>query len=307
MTSNVALLFVLLASSVPATQASANADSKNVAANAGASADTANPIRKVVNMLQMMSKKIEEEGKKEQELFDKFVCYCKTGSSTLGQSIADNNAKVPQLQSDIEEAEQRLATTKQELAQYQTERDAAKEAMAKATAIREKEHAAFVKESDNLKANIGALDKAIPAIESGMSGGFLQTDAAKLLRRMALSDDDLTDFDREQLAAFMQGSGAGAEGYVPKSGQIVGILKQMNDEFNKDLEALVAEEEASLKVYDELMAAKTKEVEAHTAAIERKTVLVGELSVNIVNMKNDLSDSEAALVEDTKFLKDLEG
>jgi prefoldin subunit 5 len=305
MASNVALLFVLLSASAPAVHANTNGNS-NAAANADASADTGNPIRKVVQMLQMMSKKVEEEGKKEKELFDKFVCYCKNGAATLGQSIADNNAKVPQLQSDIEAAEQQLETTKQELAQHQTERDAAKEAMAKATAIREKEHAVFVKDSDNLKANIGALDKAIPAIETGMGGGFLQTDAAKLLRRVALSDDDLTDFDREQLVAFMQGSSAGNEGYVPKSGQIVGILKQMHDEFSKDLAELVAQEEAAVKTYDELMAAKTKEVEAHTAAIERKTVLVGELSVEIVNMKNDLTDSEEALIEDQKFLADLD-
>jgi hypothetical protein len=33
----------------------------------------ANPIRKVVTMLQMMQKKVEQEGEKEKELFDKFM------------------------------------------------------------------------------------------------------------------------------------------------------------------------------------------------------------------------------------------
>merc|ERR1719236_203004 len=117
----------------------------------------------------MMTKKIEAEAKKEQELYDKFMCYCKTGAETLGKSIADNDAKIPALQSDIEESTAKLATTKTELAQHQTDRDAAKAAMAKATSIREKEHAAFAAESGNLKANIGALSKAIPAIESGMA------------------------------------------------------------------------------------------------------------------------------------------
>jgi len=40
---------------------------------------TANPIRKVVGMLQAMQTKITAEGAKEQELFDKFMCYCKNG------------------------------------------------------------------------------------------------------------------------------------------------------------------------------------------------------------------------------------
>merc|ERR1719460_2934532 len=134
-------------------------------------------------MLQMMAKKVEAEGEKEEELYDKFMCYCKTSGETLGASIAGNDAKVPQLQSEIEEAESKLATTKAELAQHQTDRDAAKAAMAKATAIREKEHAEFLKESGEVKSYIDALAKAIPAIESGMAGGgFLQTNAAKLIQ-----------------------------------------------------------------------------------------------------------------------------
>merc|ERR1719333_1864745 len=114
-----------------------------------------------------------------------------------------------------------MTNTKAELAQHQTDREAAKAAMAKATAIREKEHAAFLKESGETKATINALAKAIPAIESGMAGGFLQTPMAAILRRVTLVDDGLTDFDRDELGAFLQGGGEGEEGYVPKSGQIV--------------------------------------------------------------------------------------
>merc|ERR1719161_2792611 len=132
-----------------------------------------------------MAKKVEAEGKKERELYDKFICYCKSSGGTLSQSIADNDAKIPQLQSDIEEAESKLATTKQEFAQHQTDRESAKEAMAKATAIREKEHAEFLKESGETKANVNALEKAIPAIEKGMSGGFLQTRTAAMVLRVA--------------------------------------------------------------------------------------------------------------------------
>merc|ERR1719159_2353474 len=148
-----------------------------------------------------MAKKVEAEGVKEKELYDKFMCYCKTSGSSLQTSIADNDAKIPQVQSDIEESESKLATTKQELAQHQVDRDAAKEAMAKATAIREKENKAFLKESGEMKMNIDALSKAIPAIEKGMAGGFLQSNAATSIRRAVLADSELTDFDRETLSA----------------------------------------------------------------------------------------------------------
>jgi len=42
------------------------------------------------------------------------------------------------------------------------------------------------------------------------------------------------------------------------------------------------------------------------AAIEDKTVRIGELGVEIVEMKEDISDTEAALIEDTKFFSDLQ-
>merc|ERR1719262_1716815 len=173
------------------------ANAANAANGEAQNAANANPIRRVVSLLQNMAKKVEAEGKAADELFDKFMCYCKTSKGDLEKSIGDNDAKIPALQSDIEESESKLETTKQELKQHQTDRDHAKAAIAKATAIREKEHAAYLKESGSTKANIDALAKAIPAIETGMAGGFLQTSAAALIRRVALSDVDLTDFDRD--------------------------------------------------------------------------------------------------------------
>merc|ERR1719326_2720939 len=54
-------------------------------------------------------KKVEEEGEKETELYEKYMCYCKNSGSTLEKSIADANVKIPDLQSSIEEAESHKA------------------------------------------------------------------------------------------------------------------------------------------------------------------------------------------------------
>merc|ERR550514_75523 len=147
-------------------------------------------------MLQMMVKKIEAEAAKETELYDKYMCYCKTSDETLGKSIADANTKMPQLASDIKEAEAEKAQLESDLEAHQTDRDSAKAAMAKATEIREKEAAAFAKEESNDKANIDALNKATAAIEKGMSGGFLQTSAAGVLKKLVLTED-ISNSDRE--------------------------------------------------------------------------------------------------------------
>merc|ERR1719183_1608792 len=102
-------------------------------------AAAANPIRKVVNMLQAMEKKITAEGEKEQKLFDAFMCYCKNGDEALAKSISEAEAKAPQVSSDIEEAEAQVKQLKEDLKSHQTDRAAAKAAMAEATSIRAKE------------------------------------------------------------------------------------------------------------------------------------------------------------------------
>merc|ERR1719428_341165 len=53
------------------------------------------------------------------------------------------------------------------------------------------------------------------------------------------------------------------------------------------------------------MAAKQKEVDAAIAAIESKIKRIGELGIEIVNLKEDLDDTSAAFMEDQKFLADL--
>lgn len=263
----------------------------------------ANPIRKVVTMLQMMMKKIEAEGKKETELHDKYMCYCETSETTLSDSIEEANTKIPQLESDIKASTEEKARLETELEAHMSDRDAAKTAMAKATAMREKENVAFVKESTTDKSNIDALTKAIKAISDGMAGGFLQTNEAAVLRRLSVSDTQLLDFDRQTLVDFL--STGQNEGYAPKSAEILGILKQMLDEMQKDLEEETAAEASSAQTYEELMAAKKKEVETLTAAIQAKLTRVGELGVSIAMMKNDLEDTQEGLAEDTVFLGDL--
>merc|ERR1719399_345889 len=254
-------------------------------------------------MLQMMQKKVEAEGVKEKELYDKFVCYCKSSKGTLAKSIEDAEGKIPQVESDIKEAESEKAQLEEDLKNHKADREEAKSAMAKATEIREKEAAAFAKEKADEDANLAALKKALAAIEKGMAGGFLQTSAAAVLRRLTLGSD-ISNHDRDTLTAFL--SGGNGEGYAPASGEIVGILKQMGDTMGKDIEELIAQEEAAIKEYNELMAAKQKEVDSLTKAIEEKTKRLGEVGIELVNLKEDLDDTTTALAEDKKFLADLE-
>merc|ERR1719316_2248879 len=250
-----------------------------------------------------MAKKVEAEGEKEKELFAKFFCYCDGTGGALKKAIADAETKIPQLESDIKETEALKSQLGGDVDTAKSDRAAAKEAIAKGTNMREKEAAAFAKELSEDQSNLDALTKALAAIEKGMAGGFLQTHAASVLRQLSLTQD-MPGGDRDILTSFLTQSVG--HGYAPASGEIVGILKQMKDTMEKDLAEVIAQEESAKSDFEALVAAKEKEIEAATKAIEEKIKRGGEVAVELVNLKEDLDDTVESLAEDKKFLADLD-
>jgi len=263
---------------------------------------SANPIRRVVNLLQAMQKQVMEEGKKEEELYKKFMCYCTTGKSQLETAITMAEEKIPKVTAALEEAKSRKAQLDSDIKAHKADRAEGKDALAKANALRAKEATAYAKLKNELETNLSALAAAIKAIEGGMAGSFLQTTAAGTLRQIAV-DADMSSVDRDELTSFL--SQGASNDYAPKSGQIVGILNQMKDTMAQELADASATEEKAIEDFEALSKAKTAEIEALTVAIEQKLESSGELGVEIVNMDEDIDDTSKALEEDKKFLAEI--
>merc|ERR1719515_85089 len=106
--------------------------------------------------------------------------------------------------------------------------------MVAAAEIRKKEAAAAKKEHVDNQVYILALEKAIAALEKGVAGGFLQTQSASVLKRLLQSESSivarLPEDDKEGILAFLGAPAYGNE-YVPQSQEIIGMLKEMMDEF----------------------------------------------------------------------------
>merc|ERR1719217_2046864 len=74
---------------------------------------------------------------------------------------------------------------------------------------------------------------------------------------------------------------------------------------DKDLGGIVEVEEAAQKSFEELVSAKTKEIQAAGSAIEAKTERSGKLAVAIVQGKADLEDTTAELGDAEKYAANL--
>jgi len=231
------------------------------------------------------------------------MCYCKNSGSTLGASISAAETKIPDVESSLKAATEKKTQSESDLKSNQVDRDSAKAAMREATALRQKEKATFDKALSDNKQNLAALGKAIAAIDQGMAGSFLQSDAATAVRAVLMGNQDMSSADRQDALAFLSGGHGGK--YAPASGEISGILKTLADEMSVDQKNLISTETGAVADYEGLVAAKKKEVSVLTKGIEEKMSRVGSLGVEIATMKNDLEDTSEGLAQDQKFAADL--
>jgi len=262
-----------------------------------------NPIRRVVSLLQGMAKKIKAEGEVQKQLYDKFMCSCKKQRAESAQAIAETKGKDPQMESDIKESQEKIKQLKLELLTSKADIKTATSTMSSAQERREQEYKEYVNEKAEMDGFIGVLAKAIPAIEKGMSSSFLQAEsgAKMMLTKAVNAAQDAPEYDKESVASFLSNAAD-----APESGEITGILKTMQAEYKKNSANSESENAENTKLFDELMGAKTRQTKTCAAAIEKKTAQIGQISVNIVNMKGEISSAQAARAANEKFAQELD-
>merc|ERR1719316_286506 len=278
------------------------ASSSATAASAGSEL-RANPIRKVVTMLQDMQKTVEAEGKKEEDLFDKFMCYCSGGEGALEASISEGKAQIEQLTSSIERGTAEKSQLEQDLKTHKSDRIAAQQTTAESTAMREKEAAEFAATSGDMKGNIEAMVGALDALKKGLSAALLQTSTGNVIRNIIAHSPAVRPSQRSVLMSFLE-SGSTEQG---GSDTIIGIVEQMKETMEADLADAEKSEAESKSTYETLMTTKKGEIEAAGKAIETKSARAGSVAVEVVQDKADLEKTTKAVEEDTDFKRNLAG
>jgi len=262
----------------------------------------ANPIRKIVTLLQNMQKEIEAEGAKEKELFDKFMCFCSGNSGDLTKKAADAKAQIEEAGAKLKAEEAEKVQIAQELVDHKKDREQAGADVEEATMLRGKEANEYAAMKADSETNIAAMAKAIPALEKGMGGAaFMQMPGASQLHHIIESYPKMDPADRRDALAFLDTSDM--EG---GAGQIVGILKAMKDDMEAELKDAVADDAKAAAGFNELKASKESEIELATEAVESKTARSGEIAVSVVQTKDSLEDTQKELADVEKFAAQLE-
>merc|ERR1711924_520404 len=113
-----------------------------------------------------------------------------------------------------------------------------------------------------------------PAIEKGMGGAALmqmpgQTAKMEKFRRYCEVTKLLSNDERANVLSFLD-SDESDKSQTQASGEILGILKNMKDEMEKDLTDMQAEEKRAFEGFNDLKAAKTQEISINEKAVIEK-------------------------------------
>merc|ERR1719247_627981 len=240
-------------------------------------------------------------------MYDKFMCYCDGNTDEMAKSVEEAAQRITELKAKLESSIAEKDQLDMELIAHKQDREAANQDLAKATAIREKEHAEYLELTGESKANLDAMTSAIAALEKGMGSGFLQSKTQLLdrLHKILNTAQTLDNYQRSVVTSFLSGGQNPYGDYHSQSGEIVGILKTMKDEMDKSLNGAVSDEETAAKGYEELAAAKKEEISAASAAIESKTQRSGTLAVTITTTKGDVKDTTNEMNDTEAFLANL--
>jgi len=278
--------------------------------SAHAERSEANPMRKIISMLQDMTKELEAEAEAEKEIFDKAACVCEGGEGSLKKVIDDSTAAIEEYTSKIGAGEAEKAQLTQEIADHKASAAAAEEDLSHATMLRDKEHKKFVEEDKDTKFNIASLGKAIPAIEKGMGGAaFMQLSGSSRFRRFVEVTKFMSSDDRSTVLSFlnqgMDDEDSSAE-QAPQSGQILGILKSMKDEMEADLKELQDQEASDFNSFNDLKAAKTEEISVNKKSVITKDKRVGAVLLTLSEDTHALEDSQKELANAQTFLANMQ-
>merc|ERR1719387_3253600 len=267
-----------------------------------------------------MKEELEAEAKDDEEVYEQLTCWCETNRKEKEAAIETGKAKIEQLESSIEELTAKIAELTEHYNGQRGEMYKNDKAKKDATGMRMKEGQEFHKEETDLINAINACKHAITVLSKHHPELLQLTGAAEELRKVSahLLSEVLTATQHDTLKSFLriaEGSSTdsflqkdaipGMQSYAPQSGQIFGILKQMKEDFEKNLAETREEEKKAVEEFELLKAAKEQEIAAGKKLVAESEASLAEFEEKHAQASEDLKDTEDQVKTDTEFLENL--
>merc|ERR1719453_62590 len=126
--------------------------------------ESLNPITRVVQLMEGLTKKIEKDGKAEEDLFEQYVCWYKTVTSSKKASNAEAKDRIESLTAYIDDVKSGRIEFTSERKDLEAEIEKLNTEIETATDMRKKENEDFLAAKDEMEKAIAALEKAVDVL-----------------------------------------------------------------------------------------------------------------------------------------------
>merc|ERR1719171_401210 len=291
------------------------------AAHAAASDERLNPVTRVAQLMQNMVKKIEKDGKAEEDLYDAYVCWYKTVVSTKKQSNEKAKDRIESLNAYIDDIKSGRVEFTSERKDLEAEIEKLNTEIESTTAMRNKEHEDFLAAKDEMEKAIAALESAIDvlggATEDHKEGVFTSI-GFELRRAVQLGQNFLSEQDTQFLERALDGEVPTDDWkklnrkatfkmkYKARSLKIQEILADMLQTFKDNLADAKKTEKDSQSNFDKLMGAKNDQLSAAQDALSGGEGEGAARSLNAAESQDEVDALTTQVENDEKYIGQVE-
>merc|ERR1719316_1683809 len=128
------------------------------------SESTSSPVERIVKLLETLKGTTEGDRKAEQQIYDKYACWCEKTSKRKADDIVTAQEDLRALGQRILKLKGRIATRTAEIEELTENIKANEDAQEELTAVRQKQNQAWMEESAEVKQALAALQDAITVL-----------------------------------------------------------------------------------------------------------------------------------------------
>jgi peptidoglycan hydrolase CwlO-like protein len=271
-------------------------------------AGTGSPVERIVKLLQTLKEKTTNTGKAEQQIYDKYACWCETTSTRKANDIVQAQEDLRSLGQRILKLKGKIATRTAEIAELTQNIQDNEEEQEHLTAVREKQNKAWMEESAEVKQALAALQDAIAVLAKATTpqkGAALIQSAQQLMSKNAIKSlidvlPSKVGLPQKHLVLLSEFVSAKA-GYAPQSATIQGMLGDMYLTFSNNLESSTLDEANQNADFEKMYASLEKENNKFKKTRARKETEKAEAEAMLADTTKAYDDTEKQMKADMEF------
>merc|ERR1719301_515513 len=286
-----------------------------------ATAASINPITRVVELMEGLIKKIKTDGKMEEDLFEKYVCWYKTVVSSKKATNAAAADRIESLSAYIDDVKGGRVEFTSERKDLEAEIAKLMDDLETSKAMRKKENEDFLAAKDEMEKAIAALEQAVEVLgdtTADMKTGVFASTRFGLRRVVQMGKEMLSEQDVRFLEQALDGDVREPDWkklnrkavfkmkYKARSGKIQEILADMLQTFEDNLTDAEKKEADSLSTYEKLSGQKNSQLQAAQDALTSGEAEGGARSLSVEESQEEVDSLSAQVTADEGYIQQAE-